>query len=215
MLEIPVLDTRGTRIRSEKLDPTLFGGCVRYDLLKQAVVAYRAARRQGTVATKDRGEVAGSTRKLYRQKGTGRARVGNSRTPQRRGGGRAFSKRTRDFSQKFPRKMRRLARDSAILAKVLGGAALIVEGLQFDKPETKKMAGILRATKTERGALLTVAAPSEHMLKSVRNIPNVAMKLIGEVNAYDVLRSRNLVFTPEAFKALTVEVEQSRTSAEG
>ncbi len=215
MLEIPVLDTQGTRIRSETVDPMLFGGCVRYDLLKQAVVAYRAALRQGTAATKDRGEVAGSTRKLYRQKGTGRARMGNARTPQRRGGGRAFAKRTRDFSQRFPRKMRRLARDSAILAKVVGGTALIVEGLHFDTPQTKRMAGILRAAKADRGVLVTVASPSEPMLKSVRNIPRVEMKLIGEINAYDVLRSRNLVFTPEAFAALKAEVEQARSSSEG
>jgi large subunit ribosomal protein L4 len=205
MIEIPVLDTEGRQIGSEKLDPTSFGDRVRYDLLKQAVVAYRAGMRQGTAATKSRGQVQGSTRKLYRQKGTGRARAGNARTPLRVGGGRTFAKVHRDFSKKLPRKMRRLARNSAILAKAQSGSTLIVEGLAFEKPQTSKMAGILKATKTDRGALLTVAVADPNMLKSVQNIPRVQMKMVSDLNAYDVLRARHLLFTPEAFKALTTD----------
>ena len=130
MIEIPVLNTKGEKIGSEKLDPALFGSRVRIDLLKQAVVTYRANLRQGTVGTKNRSMVAGSTRKLYRQKGTGNARAGNLRTPVRKGGGMTFNKVTRDFSMKLPRQMRRLARNSAILAKAKDGAAMIVDGLK-------------------------------------------------------------------------------------
>lgn len=203
MIEIPVLDTKGQKIGSEQLDPALLGGRVRYDLLKQAVVTYRANLRQGTVATKSRGMVDGSTRKLYRQKGTGNARMGPIRTCLRRGGGRAFAKVTRDFSQKLPKKMRRLARDSAILAKAISGTAVIVSGLKMEAPKTAELASVLKATKTDGGTLLAVATVDRNLLLSSRNIPNFLLKQMAEVNAHDVLRARSLVFTPEAFKALT------------
>lgn len=203
MIEIPVLDIKGEKVGSEQLDPVLLGGRVRYDLLKQAVVSYRANLRQGTVGTKSRAMVDGASRKLYKQKGTGRARAGNLRTPVRVGGGHAFHKIPRDFSIRLPRQMRRLARDSAFLAKAMAGSLMIVKGIEFDKPQTAKMSGILKAAKVNQRALLTVAALDPNMEKSVRNIPNVEMKLVAEVNAYDVLRSRSVVFTPEAFKVLT------------
>jgi large subunit ribosomal protein L4 len=214
MIEIPVLDTSGEKVGSKTLNPAAFGGRVRIDLLKQAVVAYRAGLRQGTVQTKSRAMVDGSTRKLYRQKGTGRARMGNVRTPVRVGGGHAFHKVPRDFSKGLPRRMRRLARDSAILAKAMSGSAVIVKGIAFDKPQTAKMAKILKAAKADRGVLLTVASPDENMLKSVRNIPATEMKLVTEINAYDVLRRRRLVFTPEAFEALVAQSEGAAKSAE-
>lgn len=203
MIEIPILDTQGQEIGREQLDPASLGGRVRHALLKQAVVAYRANKRQGTVATKSRGMVDGSTRKLYRQKGTGRARMGTVRTCVRRGGGRAFAKITRDFSRKLPRQMRRLARDSAILAKAESGVAMIVSGIKLDAPKTAQLAGILKATKAEGGALLAVVTADRNLVLSGRNIPNFAMRLLSDLNAYEVLRARKLVFTPEAFKALT------------
>ncbi|HVP12310.1 MAG TPA: 50S ribosomal protein L4 [Phycisphaerae bacterium] len=214
MIEIPVLDTKGQKIGAEQLDPARFGDRVRYELLKQAVVAYRANKRQGTVRTKSRGMVDGSTRKLYRQKGTGRARMGNVRTPVRVGGGHAFAKINRDFSQKLPRKMRRLARDSAILAKAMSGTALIVSGIKLDAPKTAQLAGILRATDTDGGALLAVAGEDRNLLLSGRNIPDFAMKQVSELNAHDVLRARKLVFTPEAFRALTSESQPTGDSRE-
>lgn len=204
MIEIPVLNTSGKQVGTESLDPKHLGSRVRFALLKQAVVAYRAGRRQGTVMTRSRGMVHGARRKLYRQKGTGRARAGTLRTPVRRGGGRAFAKINRDFSQKMNRKMRRLARNSAILAKSLSGSALILEGLKFDVPATGKMAKILKATDS-RGALIALDSRDPNLLKSGRNIPDLSLKLIEEVNAYDVLRARKLVFTPDAFKALLAE----------
>jgi large subunit ribosomal protein L4 len=214
MIEIPVLDTKGQKIGAEQLDPARFGDRVRFELLKQAVVAYRANKRQGTVGTKSRSMVDGSTRKLYRQKGTGRARAGNLRTPVRVGGGRAFAKITRDFSLKLPRKMRRLARDSAILAKALSGTALIVSGIKMDVPKTSQLAGILRATDTAGGAVLAVAKEDRNLMLSGRNIQGFALKLVSELNAHDVLRARKLVFTPEGFKALTSGPQPTERSQE-
>lgn len=202
MIEIPVLDITGKKVGTESLDPALFGERIRYDLLKQAVVTYRANKRQGTVATKSRGMVTGSTRKLYRQKGTGRARMGNARTVIRRGGGVAFAKVNRDFSKKLPRKMRRLARNSAILAKAQAGTICVLQGLAFDEPKTSRFAKILKVTNFEKKTLIAVTVEDKNLHKSARNIPDVGMKLVWELNAYDILRTRNLVFTPEAFKAL-------------
>ena len=214
MIEIPVLDTKGQKIGAEQLDPARFGDRVRFELLKQAVVTYRANKRQGTVGTKSRGMVDGSTRKLYRQKGTGRARAGNLRTPVRVGGGHAFAKVNRDFSQKLPRKMRRLARDSAILAKALSGSAMIVSGIKLDVPKTAQLAGILRAAQADSGAILALATDDRNLQLSGRNIPKLAMKLVSELNAHDVLRARKLVFTPEAFKVLVSEPQPAGHSRE-
>lgn len=213
MIEIPILNTKGEKVGSEKLDPAVFGQRVRVELLKQAVVTYRANQRLGTVATKSRGMVAGSTRKLYRQKGTGNARAGNLRTPVRVGGGMAFRKDPRDFSLKLPRQMRRLARNSAILAKAKAGTAMIVNGLRFDAPKTKQLAGVLKAVKAHRGALLATGGSDVNLLKSGRNIPALSMKRIAEVNAYDVLKARHLVFTPEAFQALLADPETAGGTA--
>lgn len=213
MIEIPVLDTTGKQVGTEQLDPERFGGRVRHELLKQAVVAHRANLRQGTVATKSRNMVQGSSRKLYKQKGTGRARMGNIRTPVRVGGGHAFAKVNRDFTQKLPKKMKRLARDSAILAKAIAGGAKIVRGIEFGEPKTKKLAGILKATQVDSGAILAVASPDPNLLLSGRNIPSFAMKLVNELSAFDVLRARNLVFTPEAFKLLTTDAARAAQTA--
>ncbi len=202
MIEIPVLDTDGKRIGGEQLDPEILGGRVRHDLLKQAVVAHRANRRQGTVQTKSRADVHGASRKLYKQKGTGRARAGNLRTPVRVGGGHAFAKKNIDFNQKLNRKMRRLARNSAILAKAVAGHAMIVKGLSFIEPSTKRMARTMKAVDVARGALLMYAAPDANLIKSSRNIPVLTIKSIYDINAYDVLRRPRVMFTPEAFAAL-------------
>jgi large subunit ribosomal protein L4 len=186
---------------------------VRYSLLKQAIVRARANLRQGTVMTKSRGQVHGASRKLYRQKGTGRARAGNLRTPVRVGGGRAFAKINRDHSQKMNRRMRRLARDSAVLAKALSGTARILTGLSFDSPKTSRMAGILKATGTRDGLLLALNTRDQNLLKSGRNIPKLEMKQVQELNAYDVLRARQVMFTPEAFSALIADRTETTASS--
>lgn len=213
MIEIPILNTKGEKVGSEKLDPALLGGRVRHDLLKQAIVTYRANQRQGTFKTKSRAEVHGASRKLYRQKGTGNARAGNLRTPVRVGGGHAFAKKPRDFSKTLPRNMRRLARNSAILAKAQSGEAVIVHGLKFDAPKTKQLAQVLHAAKGDRGTLLAVTTADRNLMLSGRNIPKFGMKAVWEINAYDVLRARRLMFTPEAFEALRKDPAEAGRAA--
>ena len=118
MIDVAVYNRDGKEIETLQVDEAVFGGVVRHPLLKQAIVMYHANSRVGTGATKSRGMVTGSTRKLYRQKGTGNARAGNARTPVRVGGGHTFAKVARDFGKDMPKKQRRLACDSAILAKL-------------------------------------------------------------------------------------------------
>jgi large subunit ribosomal protein L4 len=201
MLTIPVYNENGEQVGSEQIEEALLGGKLNAALLKQAVVMYHANRRQGTVATKGRGDVAGSTRKIYRQKGTGRARMGTVRTNIRRGGGVAFAKRPRDFRQAMPKRMRRLARNQAVLAKIEGQNALIVDGLKFEAPKTARFAALLAKVKAERGCVFATVGMDANLLKSGRNIPRTEVRDVAELNAYDILSRRKLVFTREAFAA--------------
>jgi large subunit ribosomal protein L4 len=199
MVSVPVYNPSGEKVGDESLDEALLGGKVNAALLKQAVVAYHANRRQGTVKTKSRAEVEGSSHKIYRQKGTGRARMGNVRTPQRRGGGMAFAKRPRDFRQGLPTKMRRQARNQAVLAKIRSDDALIIEGLKVDTPKTAPFAKMLAAVKADRGCIFATNGIDFPVYKSGRNIPRTEITDVAGLNAYQILSRRKLIFTREAF----------------
>ncbi len=199
MLSVPVYNTAGEKVGDESIDEALLGGELNAALLKQAVVMYHANQRQGTVKTKARGEVHGSGRKLYRQKGTGRARMGNARTPIRRGGGHAFAKVPRDFRQTMPLKMRRMARNQAVLAKIQGEAVLIIDELKIDAPKTKPFAAMLSAIDANRGCVFATNGIDNNVHKSGRNIPRTEITDVAALNAYQILSRRKLVFTREAF----------------
>jgi large subunit ribosomal protein L4 len=213
MIEIPVLDMQGKEIGRERLDPALLGGTVRAKLLKQMVVAYRANLRQGTVRQQSRSEVEGSTRKLYRQKGTGRARMGNLRTPVRRGGGRAFPRRPNDFSQDLPRRMRRLARNSAVLAKAKAGNLVILDRIDFPEPKTRHFHAVLKAINATRGCLLVLPAEDRLVWRSGRNIPDLDIKPVGQINAYDVLRRRRVVFVRDAYRDFVTKLSPANAAS--
>lgn len=213
MIDVPVYSMDGKQSGSRQIDPDILGGQVNSKLLKQAIVMYRANMRQGTSTTKSRSMVVGSTRKLFRQKGTGNARMGTIRTNIRRGGGVAFAKRNRDFSQAMPKKMRRLARNQAILAKMTSADAMIVEGLSFDAPKTKKFAEMMSAVGAGRGCLVALGQADRNVYRSGRNIPKAEVKIFGELSAYDVLRRAKLILTPEAFDALTTNAGKTAGQA--
>src|SRR5678816_2893232 len=145
MIEVPVFNQTGSKIDTFKVDEAKLGGEVRKNLLKQALVMYHANQRQGTVRTLARGEVAGSTRKIFRQKGTGNARMGTIRQPVRKGGGHAKQKRPKDWRQAMPKQARRLARNSAILSKIQSNDIRVLEEIAMDQPKTKLMAGVFEA----------------------------------------------------------------------
>lgn len=202
MLSVPVIDMQGKKTGSMEIDPAVLGGRVRPELLKQAVVAYRSNRRQGSARTKNRAMVVGSTRKHHRQKGTGSARVGTIRTNIRRGGGVAFAKREQNWHKDLPKKMRRLARNNAILAKITSGSAVIVKNLSFETPKTNQFAAMLKAIGADRGCLVALDEFDDVIYRSGRNIPKTDIIEVHQLNAYEVLRRQMLVFSEEAFDLL-------------
>jgi large subunit ribosomal protein L4 len=199
MIDLAVYNPEGQEVESLSVDEAALGGSVRYPLLKQAIVMYQANKRVGTSSTKGRSMVIGSGRKLFRQKGTGNARIGNVRTGKRVGGGVTFAKGFRDFGKRMPKKQRRLARDSAILAKLLSNNIVVVDGLSFDKPRTKDFVSILDNLKIERSCLVTVNTADVNIYKSAKNIPKVAVMPVSELNAGDICSYRKMLFTKEAF----------------
>jgi len=207
MIEVAVYNREGQEIESLKVDESVFGGAVRYPLLKQAIVMYHANKRVGTAATKSRSMVSGSSIKLFRQKGTGRARVGNLRTGKRVGGGVTFAKVARDFSQRMPKKQRRQAKDSAILAKLLSEDVVVVDELKFEQPRTNLFAELLSNLKIDRSCLVATGAEDVNIYKSVRNIPKVDVMAVAQLNAGDIFRHRKMLFTKDAFLSLLNKTE--------
>jgi len=202
MIDLSVYNRDGQEVDTLKVDELLLGGSVRYPLLKQAIVMYHANKRVGTATTKGRSMVAGSGVKLFRQKGTGRARVGNIRTGKRVGGGVTFAKVVRDFGKCMPKKQRRLARDSAILAKLLSSDVVVVDELKFDKPKTSDFVSVLGNLKIERSCLVAISDYDGDLYKSARNIPRVDVMPVAELNAGDICSHRKILMTKEAFLSL-------------
>ena len=202
MIDLAVYNTDGKEVDNLKVDEAVLGGTVRYPLLKQAIVMCQANKRVGTAATKGRSMVAGSDRKLFRQKGTGNARVGNIRTGKRVGGGVTFAKSLRDFRQNMPRKQRRLARNSAILAKLLSNNVVVVDGLSFEKPKTKDFVNILNNLKIQHSCLVTINSEDVNIYKSAKNIPKVMVMPVAALNAGEICSYRKMLFTKEALMSV-------------
>lgn len=202
MIDLAVYNRDGQEVDKLKVDESAFGDFVRYPLLKQAIVMYHANKRVGTAATKSRGMVKGSTRKLFRQKGTGNARVGNARTGKRVGGGVTFAKVARDFSKRMPKKQRNLAKDSAVLAKLLSDSVVVVDELGFEAPKTKEFATVLRNLKIDRSCLVTTSGYDDNVYKSARNIRRVDVIAVADLNAGDICNHSKMLFTKDAFLSL-------------
>ena len=202
MIDLVVYNTDGKEIDTLKVDEAVLGTSVRYPLLKQAIVMYQANKRVGTAANKSRSMVAGSSKKLFRQKGTGNARVGNIRTGKRVGGGVTFAKTLRDFGKRMPKKQKKLARNSAILAKLLSNNIVVVNELSFEKPRTRDFLSILNNLKIERSCLVTISSSDANLYKSAKNVPRVAVMPVNDLNAGDICRYNKMVFTKEAFLSI-------------
>ncbi|MFC1652815.1 50S ribosomal protein L4 [Planctomycetota bacterium] len=201
MIELAIYSTDGKQLESMSVDEALLGSDVRYALLKQAIVMYHANTRVGTAASKSRGMVAGTTKKLFRQKGTGNARAGSIRTCKRVGGGVAFAKVRRDFGKAMPKKQRRLARDSAVLAKLLNEKIVVVDKLAYDVPKTKDFAQMLNKLGIERSCLVATKEIDTNVYKSARNIPRIAVQSVEALNAGQVCGHEKMLFTKEALES--------------
>ncbi len=203
MIEVPVYNEQGQQIETMKVEESTFGTVVRRKLLKQAIVMYEANQRQGTVATRSRGMVAGSTRKLYAQKHTGRARMGPIRTNVRRGGGVAFRKEPRDWSLSMPTKAKHQARNSALLAKLKEGSVLVIDKLGTGAPKTSYISKVLKALKLNAlTCLIGIGDYDKNVYLSVRNMEDVIVMPVAEFNAWDVLRYKKLLVTKDGFTKL-------------
>ncbi|MFA5251475.1 MAG: 50S ribosomal protein L4 [Phycisphaerae bacterium] len=209
MIDLSVYNKEGKEVDVLKVDEALLGGSVRYALLKQAIVMYHANKRVGTAATKSRGMVEGSTRKIYAQKHTGNARAGTIRTGKRVGGGVTFAKVARDFGKSMPKKQRILARDSAVLAKLLKNDVVVVDELKFEKPRTSDFVSVLGNLKIERSCLVTTNSYDGNLYKSARNIPRIAVMPVTELNAGDICSHQKMLFTKEAFLSLLSKDQRS------
>jgi large subunit ribosomal protein L4 len=205
VLQVPVKDASGADKGRLPFAPERLDCRVRHRLLKEAVVMYEANRRVGTHETKTRGQVAGSTKKLYRQKGTGRARAGTRKSPLRRGGGTVFGPHPRDYSYAIPRKQRQLALRSALLSKFRDGQVVVLDGLALEKPRTRSVAEALAALGVSGTCLIGTSGHDRNLVLSARNIPDVIVAPVEEFNARDVLRVRTIVLLRSAFDALSAE----------
>jgi large subunit ribosomal protein L4 len=208
MIEIPVFNPSGQQVGSVEVDEQVLGGEVRPALLKQAYVRFHANRRQGSAATKSRGQVVGSTRKLYRQKGTGNARRGAIRTNIMRGGGVAFGKKPKSWRQDMPTKMRRLANRNALLAKAVDQEIKLIDGLSFDKPSTKQFNAILSGLGIDRTCLVALADTNTSAARSARNIEDATLTQIDRLNAFDLLNHRYVLAEKQAFEDYIRKISQ-------
>ena len=200
MITLPVYNLDGQQVGSLQVDEQSLGGEVRPGLLKQAYVMCHANQRQGTAATRKRSQVEGSTRKIFRQKGTGRARRGAIRTNIMRGGGVAFGKATRDFRQDMPIKMRRLATRNALLAKLVDNEVKVVSQFSLPQPKTSQFAAALKALKIDRTCLVALKGGDKNTHLSARNLPDVRTIRIDQLNAYDLLSRRFLLVEQDALQ---------------
>jgi len=200
MIEIPVHDMAGKQVDTMKVDEALLGGEVRPDLLKQAYVRFHANRRQGSAKTSSRSETSYSTRKLYRQKGTGSARRGPAGTNIMRGGAMAHAKRPHSYRKGMPTKMRRLANRNSLLAKLVDQEVKVVDKLDFEKPSTKAFSALLEALKIDRTCLFALQSVTGATARSARNIENVHLTQIDRLNAFDVLNNRYLLVDKQSLE---------------
>jgi large subunit ribosomal protein L4 len=192
---------------------------VNKQLLHDAVVMYQANQRQGTFRTKNRGEVAGSTKKLYKQKGTGNARAGARRSGTRRGGGHIFAKRPRDFGWRMPKKALRAATRMALAARLADDEVKLVSGLELGAPKTAVVAKLLKTLGISEKTVLVAPAKHDDMLwKSARNIDGVSVSPVGDLNAWSLLQPRAVLMTTaaiDAFRATVAKVADEKKAAAG
>jgi large subunit ribosomal protein L4 len=202
MIDVPVFNIEGAQVGAISVDEQKLGGEVNAPLLKQALVYYHANQRQGTVRTKARGEVAGSTRKMFRQKGTGNARTGGIRNPIKVGGGHAKQKRPKEWRQDLPKKARRLARNNAILAKIKDNQLKVVDDLKLQDAKTKLMATVLKKLSIERTVLLALDGTNASVERASRNIASTTLTTVAQLNAWDILRNRTVLISKSGLEAL-------------
>jgi large subunit ribosomal protein L4 len=192
-MKVDVVNMEGKKVRTAELPASIFEAPVKKDLMHQALVRQQANARLGTHKTKSRGEVSGGGRKPWRQKGTGRARQGSTRSPIWVGGGKAHTPKPHSYRLKMPRKMRRAALRSALSAKAAQAEIVVLEELRLDQPRTGELAKALKALTGEASALILLPAKDEKVQRSVRNLPSAKALLANYLNVRDILGFDRLI----------------------
>jgi large subunit ribosomal protein L4 len=213
-LSVPAFNRQGEAAGAVEIDPAEFGGKINKQLMHEVVLMYLANQRAGTHSTLRRGEVSGSTKKLFRQKGTGNARVGPKRTNKRRGGGTAKGPKPRDYEYHLPKKAVRAATRMALLSKFRDGEAVVVEDLEFTEPKTRQMMAVLKSLKIDgMSCLIGTNGLNQTAYKSARNIPGVEIMPAEQFHCYAVLRPRRLVLTRSALEGLRHPAKKAPATA--
>lgn len=197
MAKVSVLNMEGSEVGTIELNDAVFGVEVNENLVHQAVVNQLANNRQGTQKAKTRSEVSGGGRKPWRQKGTGHARQGSTRSPQWTGGGVVFAPKPRDYSIKLNKKERRLAIKSALTTKVNESKLIVLDSFELDEIKTKKFVAVMNNLKAEK-ALVVLNEKNDNVIKSANNVPTVKTALTNTINVYDILKYDTLVLTQDA-----------------
>lgn len=200
-MKVQVLDQSGKPVQELNLPDEIFSYPVNDHLIYEAVVNYLANQRQGTASTKTRGEVSGGGRKPWRQKGTGRARAGSIRSPLWRHGGTVFGPKPRDYSYAIPKKARKNALKSALTAKLAENLIMVIDNINIAQPKTKEAANWLKNLNID-SALIVDSRENENLFRSVRNLPQAKAVDEGQLNVYDVLKYRWIIFSQRAFNSL-------------
>jgi large subunit ribosomal protein L4 len=201
-MTVDVVNSQNQKVGSVELSDAVFGGRVKADLIHESVIRANAADRQGTHATKNRALVSGSGKKPWRQKGTGRARVGEIRNPLWRKGGTVFGPQPRSYEYKLPKKVELGALRASLAQKVQDGQLLVVDALAASETKTKAAVGMLRTLGVSGKALLVDVAPDEQLALSVRNVPGVQLLPSNRITARDVVSAGRVVVTRAALEKL-------------
>jgi len=201
-MTVDVVNVENKKVGTVSVSDALFGGRVKTDLIHESVVRANAAERRGTHATKNRALVSGSGKKPWRQKGTGRARVGEIRNPLWRKGGTVFGPQPRSYDYQLPRKVELGALRAALAAKIQGGAVVVVDALSASAVKTKAAVGMLKTIGVTGKALLVDVQPDEKLALSVRNLPGVVLLPSNRITARDVANTKTVVVTQAALEKL-------------
>jgi len=210
MSKLPIKDTQGKQSGEYDIADDLLTYDKGLQALQDAVVRYRANRRQGSASTLGKGEVAGSNRKLWKQKGTGRARTGLRQSPIWRGGGVVFGPKPRDYSKAQNRREARLAFRRAVSEKIAGGDITVVEDLTISAPKTKEFAGLMESLGVKAPALFVTANVSEDLVRASRNIPRVELTTVDNLHTYQLVRYNSIVITRDAMASLEERLRKAK-----
>ena len=200
MPKVDVLNINGQKVEELELSESIFAAEISEYAVYEVIKNHLANRRQGTQSAKTRAEVRGGGRKPWRQKGTGRARQGSTRSPQWIGGGVVFAPKPRDYSNSVNKKVRRLALKSVLTTKVNEGNLIVLDALEMNAPKTKDFIAMLSAVNAGKKALVVTAENSPNVVKSGRNIPGVDITFVNTLNVYDIMRHDSLIITKEAVR---------------